>query len=251
MDDLSGGRHERAHHLARDLAKDSERPWTPPAEPTAEDAAEAGQEAPDDARPPLGSWRLEIDLPDEDAADVSARLLAARPAWDLASRAEGLTMPCPPQVRPDLQLVREVLKTARRGRCAKTRVALRWRPEAPETAPLTQTGPWELAVAAEPRPETDARRLYVPRPLSLSPRLRVWTSLAVAALTDFLTPPPGARDTRGGRTLILDGGPGLLAAAALRSGAGHVMAVCGSQAEARNLRLTAELNGRADAFEAL
>jgi hypothetical protein len=69
------------------------------------------------------------------------------------------------------------------------------------------------------------RRVLWPNPLYLSPRARTLATLAVTALTERLTPPPGAPETRGQRTLIFEEGPPLLTAIALTLGSGPLTLV--------------------------
>jgi hypothetical protein len=73
--------------------------------------------------------------------------------------------------------------------------------------------------------------------------------LAIAALTDRLTPPPGAPETRGQNVLILEEGPALLTAAALKSGAGRVFLVCLEDATVESAQAIAERLGLSDRLE--
>jgi hypothetical protein len=76
-----------------------------------------------------------------------------------------------------------------------------------------------------------------------SPRLKAWLDLAASALTNYLTPPPGAPRTKGAKTLIFDEDPALLAAVSLSAGAGEVTAVCSPGPRAGFAMRTAGKNG--------
>jgi hypothetical protein len=92
--------------------------------------------------------------------------------------------------------------------------------------------------------------LVCPAP-SPSPRLKAWLDLAASALTNYLTPPPGAPRTKGAKTLIFDEAPALLAAVALSAGAGEVTAVCSPGPRAGFAMRTAGKNGFGDRLTVL
>jgi hypothetical protein len=86
----------------------------------------------------------------------------------------------------------------------------------------------ELAFPSEADAQslTEPAVLTVPRFPRPSPRKKIWTEITALAITDYFTPPLGAPVTKGGKVLIFDEDPGLLAATAIMMGAGEVEAVC-------------------------
>jgi hypothetical protein len=85
--------------------------------------------------------------------------------------------------------------------------------------------------------------LRLPGGMRFSPRRRTGMALAISLMADFLSPPPGAPDTRGLRTLVASEGPAVLPLAALKLGSGPVTFLCaGDEARISEMELS-EMNG--------
>ncbi|MDR1576617.1 MAG: hypothetical protein LBT86_00070 [Deltaproteobacteria bacterium] len=208
-------------------------------------------------------WRLIARLPFESSQELLGRLLVERPLWDpqIAKDPEA-----PPESKVDhilsmvvrvggeedfggldLDYFRETLKRVTQNRPLVPKLEIIWLPCPPpeERQEIHQLGPWLINV--EPNP---ARRvLSLPEPLWLSPRAKAIATLALEALTERLTPPPGAPETRGLKTLILEEGPALLTAAALLSGSGPITLVTIEEATTQSALAIAEQLGRTELLE--
>jgi hypothetical protein len=191
-----------------------------------------------------------------------ARLLAARPWWDLYETDIGLgaLFEPPGEENPaedssPLAKAKETVGLFSRGRHARAKIRLRWHPtNTTRHAPLIGLGALKIQEASAAAPATANASLltdlaFVPRAITVprcprpSPRLKVWTEMAALAITERFTPPLGAPDTKGDKVLLFDEDPGLLAATALIMGAGQVEAVCSKAHFARRAEEMARLNG--------
>ncbi|MDR1084418.1 MAG: hypothetical protein LBP22_06050 [Deltaproteobacteria bacterium] len=187
-------------------------------------------------------WRLTCRLPFEQSQELMGRLLAGRPLWNpsirtveespeparlnsvltldlTAARSEALT----PE---DIDFISQTLKhVTGRQKSLIPKLDMAWLPEPPENnlEKMSQIGPWFISSQPpEAAGEVSGRLLNLPRGIYLSHWAKVRANLALTALTDYLTPPPGAPDTRQDRILILEEGPPLLTAAALGASTGLV-----------------------------
>jgi hypothetical protein len=216
-----------------------------------------------DSEPQKGHhWLLQAPVTPGSAPELLARLLAANPTWDFYLTDLGLAMeydapfskdpPVPlSAAAPDLVVIRRILSQLNRSRLSSTKVTLTWQPQgAKKKSPADRLGPWKLSVAAEPlsqeTPEQDPHRILIPHPLYLSPRFIAWHQLAMSATKEYLTPPPGAPETKGGQTLILDESPAIISTAALLAGSSQVVAVCFDDFQEAQTKSIAHLNGTSD-----
>ncbi|MDR2459549.1 MAG: hypothetical protein LBE38_02015 [Deltaproteobacteria bacterium] len=85
--------------------------------------------------------------------------------------------------------------------------------------------------------------LKVPLGLILSPRRQGEYSLAIEAMADYLTPGPGAPETKGGKTLVIAEGPAILPLAALKFGSGPVTFSFADASAQNSLMELLEING--------
>ncbi|MDR1109516.1 MAG: hypothetical protein LBP92_02180 [Deltaproteobacteria bacterium] len=202
-------------------------------------------------------WSLEIPVPQEARPELLARLLAARPWWDPFITGLGLAIVHDPRgglgsdeaaFGPELAKVKEIVSQLARGRHGEAKIKLHWRPGETQAHPaIGSLGPWR--VCGPDQPGGGETGLLAPWPLRPSPRLRAWNNLAASGMADYLTPPPGAPETRGGRTLIFDEDPGPLAVMSLLLGSGQVEAVCSKSPRAAAAEELARLNGREDSLK--
>lgn len=173
-------------------------------------------------------------LPREAALELSARLLALRPAWDPELDADGLYLfidMLPGRTDQDLTVVEEACRAVERHRpdleleLEVTRVTEKLRPKPPAAL-----GPWPLILQEEdtaslpPKAEekTKGNLLYWPSFSRPSQRLWATSELATILILEHLTPPPGAPDTRNKPALTLESGTPTLCLAAALAGASEV-----------------------------
>ncbi|MDR1922223.1 MAG: hypothetical protein LBS31_10860, partial [Candidatus Adiutrix sp.] len=121
-------------------------------------------------------------------------------------------------------------------------------------APPRQTqppaaGPWRLVFLDENREAPPPRpdRLILPARLAPSRRLWAGESLLLSAIAAHLTPPPGAPETRGGETLVLESILPAAPVASILAGAAAATLIC-DETTAQTALATARLNGRAQAL---
>lgn len=192
-------------------------------------------------------------LPHGAGLELSARLLAARPHWDIELDGEELFFTVDlirGQMDSELRVVEEA---CRHLECVKN-VELRdfWVERVSEplawSAPAS-AGPWRLLVLKEgeaaPAPRPD--RLALPPESVASARFWAGESLSLTALADILTPPPGAPETRGKALLALGHTRPLVPVAALLAGAAEVTLISDAAA-CEFARTVAALNGKAAAL---
>jgi hypothetical protein len=103
-------------------------------------------------------------------------------------------------------------------------------------------GPLKISLEPSEQNQDSQKVLKVDQLFRPSPRRKILLELSSEAVTDYFTPPLGAPETKGGKVLIFDEDPGLLAATALSMGAGSVTAVCSQPAKARLAENMALLN---------
>ncbi|MDR3135055.1 MAG: hypothetical protein LBU69_03045 [Deltaproteobacteria bacterium] len=229
-----------------------------------------GQAQPSLAEDPrLSPWLMEIPAPPEACPEILARLLEARPGWDPYLTAKGLAVLFEPgkespgawatqegpkvaagapgtekTLESGLAKAKEVVSQLSRGRYGEAKIKLTWRPgQAARHGALIGLGNLKLQPVAAGQASEKCNTLAVPKPLRPSPRLKACLGLAATAITEHFTPPLGAPNTKGGRVIIFDENPGLLALAALLAGAGEVEAVCSQPSEARETESLALQNG--------
>ncbi len=188
--------------------------------------------------------------PTASVLELSARLLAARPGWDIELEGDGLRLAIPlipGTVDAELTVLEEGCRQVERGRAGPTvelDVAHRAEP-LPGATPPAAAGPWRIIALSEdgepPRPETS--QLILPPGRRRSRRWWAGEILLLGALAEHFSPPPGAPDTRGIPALVLEGAPPLAALAADLAGAGAVTLLA-DEAAAVEAAVLAEVNGR-------
>ncbi|MDR2142176.1 MAG: hypothetical protein LBR11_10390 [Deltaproteobacteria bacterium] len=149
-----------------------------------------------------------------------------------------------PFLAEDLDYFHETLKRVCQNRPWTPRMELTWlQGQPPETTQrVERLGAWLV----EPfDPMAKGRRLPFAEGLRLSPRAKTIATLALEAITERLSPPPGAPETRGLPTLIIEEGPALLTAGALLSGSGPVTLVSVEESTTRSAREIAATIGQA------
>lgn len=172
--------------------------------------------------------RITARLPLAAGLELRARLLAARPAWDVEVTEDGLDFTLPLTdggMDSELTVLEEACRTVERTRpgllveLSATRVA-----ERPRTEPPAAFGSWEIALLAEgqvPPPPAEGR-VTLPPFLRASHRLWFGAELLATLIRDHLTPPPGAPDTRGRPALVLEAVLPAVGLAAVLAGSGAV-----------------------------
>ncbi|MDR0548030.1 MAG: hypothetical protein LBI10_01235 [Deltaproteobacteria bacterium] len=199
-------------------------------------------------------------MPYERLLELSARLLVERPLWEpeivwdpekayedpgiygsleLAVRVNPSDdSQLGPTLADDLDYFNQTLKKVAASRSIATKVELWWLPIPPVPAnrAVRRLGPFRVTSETTPPLDVSGRHLFLPDPLYLSPRAKNVADLALLAITERLSPPPGAPETRGFKTLIFEEGPALITAAALQGGSGPVTLVCGEAETARSAK---------------
>lgn len=174
---------------------------------------------------------IEARLPRPAGLELSARLLAARPHWDIEVEEDGLSFVLayrPGALDPELTALEEAcrqLERTRTGLELELRVSrIQEELERPPRPLPGGFGPWSL-VPADPEedpPPAGRHFLRLPAGLGASRRWQAGEALLLSALADHLSPPPGAPETRGRPSLVLESGLPLAPAAAVRAGSGPV-----------------------------
>ncbi len=172
--------------------------------------------------------RIEARLPLAAGLELRARLLAARPVWDVAATEDGLDFVIPlalGEMDPELTVVEESCRAVERTRpgLAVELTAVRVS-EKPAPDPPAAFGPWAIDLLDEgqaPPPPAEGRMALPP---FLRPSRRLWfgAELLAALIRDHLTPPPGAPDTRGRPALVLETALPAASLAARLAGSGPV-----------------------------
>lgn len=160
---------------------------------------------------------IQARLPLAAGLELSARLLAARPAWDIEVEDDGLyfkvSLPDAPQpvecltpdaapVSEDLELIEEACQGVERARTGfAVELSTTIGDPRPHSLPPGAAGPWSLEPSASGLPGPD--RLILPAQAQASRRFWATESLLLTLMAEHLTPPPGAPETRGLPTLVL------------------------------------------------
>lgn len=195
---------------------------------------------------------IEARLPQTAGLEFAARLMAARPHWDVEADEAAVRFSIPlihGLVDAELAVVEEAaLKVERKN----VEFADFWVRRVFETPVLTQPNAisaWRLQSvekldeAPAPRPD----RLLLPPKSTASARFWAGESLALSAVAGHLTPPPGAPETRGKAVLVLGHTLPLAPIAALLIGAAEA-ALISDEAAGDFAKRAAALNGRASAL---
>ncbi|UQZ89515.1 hypothetical protein C4J81_09990 [Deltaproteobacteria bacterium Smac51] len=174
---------------------------------------------------------IEARLPRLASLELSARLMAARPHWDVEVDEEGLRFTIDMlrgQIDAELGVLEEACRQLERNK--NTEITDLWVArvsEPPKRAIPQAAGPWRLMALAEgeeaPAPRPD--RLVLPPSTSATARFWAGESLALSAVADHLTPPPGAPETRGRAVLVLGHILPLAPLAAIVAGAAEAIVV--------------------------
>jgi hypothetical protein len=189
------------------------------------------------------SWRLTAYLHFDMAQELTGRLLVNRPLWDLEMtpfepQEDSNINTCvsliviaqaPEKLHEDIAYFQETLKqiTRRRPRLAKLHFTWLSDPPLPLSQPIPQLGPWNIS--SDPEKLLQGRYLIVPQDIYLNARSKIVAALALGAQTDYLSPPPGAPETKESSILIAEEGPALLTAAALQEGLGRVTLIAAEE----------------------
>lgn len=191
-------------------------------------------------------------LPRPAGLELSARLLAARPQWDLEVEDDGLnfTLPfSPASPGEDLTVLKEACLSLERARAGlEVELKVTWAaPGQGQGAELggLALGPWRTGLYDGPAANEDSGgrfTLRLPPGLSASRRWLAGETLILTALADHLSPPPGAPETRYRPALVVEYGPALAPTAALRAGSGPVTLLTDEAGGALALKLSG-LNG--------
>lgn len=164
-------------------------------------------------------------LPKPAGLELSARLTAARPQWDIAATEDGLSFIIPlihGRVDEDLGLLEEACQNLERLRIGlEVELEIGRVFERPESPAPAAAGPWRISLHQEgEKPEPGL--ILLPPGLGASGRLWAGAALLLTALADHLTPPPGAPETRFQPVLMLENGLPLSPAAARQAQAGSL-----------------------------
>lgn len=183
---------------------------------------------------------IEARLPRLAGLELSARLLAARPHWDLEVEEDGLNYVLtyvPGALDSELTVLEEAcrnLERTRTGLEVELKVSRVTEDLTLPSGPLPSGfGPWSL-IPAEDEGDTASppghHFLRIPAGLTASRRWQAGETLLLTALADHLSPPPGAPETRGWPTLVLESVIPLAPAAAVRAGSGPVTLLADEEA---------------------
>jgi hypothetical protein len=167
--------------------------------------------------------RIEGRLPRPAALELSARLLAARPDWDVETE-DGLALAIPlipGAVDSELTVVEEScarLEATRPGLEIDLKVSRAAEPPDPGPGPAG-AGPFRILQAEEAAAGAAVNDLVLPPGFLASRRWWAGATLLLAALADHLAPHPGAEETRGLPALFIESRLPLAAQAASLAGA--------------------------------
>ncbi len=185
--------------------------------------------------------------------ELSARLLAARPHWDIELDEERASFAIDlvrGELDGELLLLEEALGQLERVKNIEiTDFWVRRRAEAPSPAPPASAGPWRLHVLppGEEPPPPRPDRLCLPFGLSASARFWASESLLLSLAAEHFTPQPGAPETRGRAMLALGHVLPLAPTAALLAGCGEAVLISDG-ASGERAQGAAALNGKRDAL---
>lgn len=179
---------------------------------------------------------IEARLPKAAGLELTARLLAARPEWDIEVEEGGLNFVIPlkhGQVDSDLSVLEEACGNLERGRNIEDiELSIHRIEEAPVKPTPLAAGPFRLLKVADeeenlpvPRPD----RLILPASASAGSRWWAGEFLLLSGIAEYLNPPPGAPETRGKAVLILEAVLPLAPLAAAFGGAGSVTLISDDQ----------------------
>lgn len=155
--------------------------------------------------------QIQARLPRAAGLELSARILAARPSWDVELEEDGLSLVIPPAdgeegEQTELAVLEEACRNLERARTGlAVELDLTRTPERPQGFAPLAAGPWRVRVLGEgespppPRPE----QLALPPALRASKRFWAGEILLLTLIAEHLTPPPGAPETRGLPALML------------------------------------------------
>lgn len=177
---------------------------------------------------------IEARLPRPAGLEMSARLLAARPHWDIELDEDGLNFILPYQpgaLDPELIVLEETCRNLERTRTGLelelkvVRLADDSEQMTASSPLLSGFGPWSLVSGLSDEESSSPARHILVLPTSPTPsrRWQAGEALLLSALADQLSPPPGAPETRGWPTLILESTLPLAPAAAVLAGSGPVV----------------------------
>ena len=228
--------------------------------------------------------QIQARLPRAAGLELSARILAAHPAWDIELEEDGLSLviplanarperaaepsgpgaaePSEPLPGPDeagplwsaeLAELEEICRNVE-----KTRGGVTVELEVAETAagpgrpaPVA-AGPWRVRALAEgegpPPPRPD--QLVLPTALRASKRLWAGESLLLTLMAEHLTPPPGAPETRGLPALVLESVLPVAPLAAVLAGASTATLIA-EEADRASAAAIAAVNAKASAVAAV
>lgn len=192
--------------------------------------------------------RIQARLPKAAGFELGARLLASRPEWDVEVEEGGLEcfIPLiPGQVDAELTVVEESCRAVERSRFENlVDLTVSRTFDLPRVDPPPALGTWRLRKRpenghqAEPAPD----ELIWPGPWPAARRWWIGEELLLTLISDHLTPPPGAPETRGRPTLFLTPMPSAGAPAAVRGGTGPLTLI-GPEALQRATRELLAANG--------
>ena len=156
--------------------------------------------------------------------ELSARLMAARPDWDIEVAEDGLSYVIPlihGLVDEDLSALEEACRQAERNRDGlEVELWVRRVESVPSPAPPAAAGPWRIMAATEEAAaEGGTGRILMPPELRYSRRLWAGEALLLEALSAHFLPPPGAPETKGRPFLALEARLPAAPVAALMAGA--------------------------------
>lgn len=193
-------------------------------------------------------------MPQAAGLELSARLMAARPWWDVEVDEAKISL-CFELVRGEVDAELTVLEEAcaHLERTKNIKIENFWLSkvaEKPAQSCPAALGPWRLEVLNEgdaaPAPRPD--RLILPPRSSASKRFWAGENLALSAALEHLTPPPGAPETRGKSVLVLGHGLPLVPTAALLAGAREAILVS-DEGACGFAKSAAAFNGKAAALK--
>ena len=198
--------------------------------------------------------QIQARLPRAAGLELSARILAAHPLWDIELEDDGLNFVIPltdGQAETELAELEEICRNVEKTRGGVNVELEITEAEEPQARPTPQAaGPWRVRVLAEgesaPPPRLD--QLVLPPYLRASKRLWAGEILLLTLLAEHLTPPPGTPETRGLPALVLESVLPLAPLAAVLAGA-STATLAAEEAACASAQAVAAANGKTSALE--
>ena len=172
---------------------------------------------------------FEVEINPEYTGELAARIMSVWPGTEvtIAEKWLSFSVPLNNELDERLSILEETLQKfedIRNTQGIEVRSRNLCGPDSPPE--VLKIGDLEISNSArEDCLETDGKVIYLEAGMAFGTGGHPSTRLALTALEEFFTPPPGAPCTRGSRVLDVGTGSGILALAAARLGAGTVTAI--------------------------